>query len=139
MECVMLSSHGGLCDASYDVVSNSPAQPDKVIIDTDPGIGTVPPPLFRFAFSLNSMIHVYLRVGCGLCSFCHWNRLNVFHLCALFRVVLFVKIAVSYVVYPSPGSFLDLLAFIFSLFFLLFFSAFDLVHWLAFLMNGRAI
>lgn len=34
----MLSSHGGLCDASYDVVSNSPVQPDKVIIDTDPGI-----------------------------------------------------------------------------------------------------
>lgn len=34
----MLSSHGGLCDSSYDVVSNSPAQPDKVIIDTDPGI-----------------------------------------------------------------------------------------------------
>ena len=117
----MLSSHGGLCDASYDVVSNSPVQPDKVIIDTDPGIGTVPPPLFRFAFSLNSMIHVYLRVECGLCSFCHWNRLNVFHLCALFRVVLFVQIAVSYVVYPSPGSFLDLLAFIFSLFFFTFF------------------
>ena len=104
----MLSSHGGLCDASYDVVSNSPAQPDKVIIDTDPGIGTVPPPLFRFAFSLNSMIHVYLRVECGLCSFCHWNRLNVFHLCALFRVVLFLQIAVCYVVYPLPGPFLDL-------------------------------
>ena len=58
----MMSSHGGVGAAICDVVSNSLAPPDKVIIDTDPGIGRVITPLFRFCFSLNSMIHVYLLV-----------------------------------------------------------------------------
>lgn len=61
MECAMLRVQGGV----GDVVPNSPARRDKVIVDTDPGIGTVPPPLlllFFFSLSFDSLIRIYLRI-----------------------------------------------------------------------------